>query len=95
MKTFADFANLKWETTPVGNDPMMGIPLENPAVAMIAGDETLTVIDNLGICGLLRAIVGVARAKVEHCAEKDILMACKWRYVAATLSNTANHIGGM
>jgi len=82
----------------MGNDPMMEIPLENPAVAMIAGDETLTVanlIDNLGICGLLRAIVGVARAKVEHCAEKDILMACKWRYVAATLSNTANHIGGM
>jgi hypothetical protein len=77
---------------------MMGMPLENPSVAMIAGDETLTVanlIDNLGICGLLRAIVGVARAKVAHCAEKDILMACKWRYVAVTLSNTANHIGGM
>jgi hypothetical protein len=69
-RAFADFANLKWETT-------------------------ANLIDNLGVSGLLRAIVRVARANVEHCADNDILMACKWRYVAATLSNTANHIGGL
>jgi len=84
----------------MGNDPMMGIPLEKRAMAMIAGEETLTVanlIDNLGISGLLRVIVRVAKAKVEHCAEseKDILTACRWRYVAATLSNTANHTEGL
>ena len=53
----------------MGNDPMMGIPLEKRAMAMIAGEETLTVanlIDHLGISGLLRAIVRVANAKVEH-----------------------------
>jgi hypothetical protein len=71
------------------------------AMRIIERDAALltvaNLIDNLGISGLLRAIVKVAKAKVEHCAEteKDILMACKWRYVAATLSNTANHIGGL
>ena len=50
----------------MGNDPMMGIPLEKRAMAMIAGEETLTVadlIDNLGISGLLRVIVRVAKLK--------------------------------
>ena len=75
----------------MGNDPMMGIPLEKRAMAMIAGEETLTVanlIDNLGISGLLRVIVRVAKAKVEHCAEseKDILTAIRTdlRKVAAS-----------